>query len=119
MQFLWPEALWLVVTLPLLAGIYLYVKRTGSAPTMTRLVLEATSEMPAWKRRAPRILFGLALIAIVIASARPTAVITLPAQYDTVVLAVDVSASMRATDLQPDRLGAAKAAARTFVAERP
>jgi Ca-activated chloride channel family protein len=51
--------------------------------------------------------------------ARPSAVLTLPSHHDTVILAMDVSGSMRATDVQPNRLVAAQAAAREFVAKQP
>jgi Ca-activated chloride channel family protein len=54
-----------------------------------------------------------------LAIARPAAVITLPSQHQTIILAMDVSGSMRATDVQPNRLVAAQAAAKAFVAERP
>jgi Ca-activated chloride channel family protein len=54
-----------------------------------------------------------------VALARPTAVVSLPAMFDTVVLAIDVSGSMRATDIEPSRLAAAQAAALTFVEGQP
>jgi Ca-activated chloride channel family protein len=59
------------------------------------------------------------LIAMVVAIARPAAVVTLPSQQETVVLAIDVSGSMRATDVEPNRLSAAQAAAKNFVREQP
>jgi Ca-activated chloride channel family protein len=62
-------------------------------------------------------LFLLSLIAIFVAVARPTAVITLPSQQQTVVLAIDVSLSMGAKDVDPNRLTAAQAAAKAFVEE--
>ena len=54
-----------------------------------------------------------------VAVGRPVAVITLPSQHETVILAMDVSGSMRATDVQPNRLAASQAAAKAFVAEQP
>src|SRR5687768_2933545 len=56
---------------------------------------------------------------MIVAIARPAAVITLPSQHETVVLAIDVSGSMRATDVEPSRLAAAQAAAKAFVREQP
>ena len=56
---------------------------------------------------------------MIVAIARPAAVVTLPSQHETVVLAIDVSGSMRATDVEPNRLAAAQAAAKTFVNEQP
>jgi Ca-activated chloride channel family protein len=56
---------------------------------------------------------------MIVAAARPTAVVTLPSTHETVILAMDVSGSMRATDVQPNRLAASQAAAKQFVAEQP
>jgi Ca-activated chloride channel family protein len=61
----------------------------------------------------------IALIALIVATARPAAVVTLPSQYRTIILAMDVSGSMRATDVQPNRLSAAQSAAKAFVADQP
>src|SRR5918912_1202451 len=56
---------------------------------------------------------------MILATARPTALITLPSANRTIILAIDVSLSMRASDVQPTRLDAAQAAARDFVREPP
>ena len=56
---------------------------------------------------------------MLIAIARPAAVVTLPTQHETVILSMDVSGSMRATDVKPSRIAAAQEAARAFVAEQP
>jgi Ca-activated chloride channel family protein len=64
-------------------------------------------------------LFLLALIVLIVAVARPTATITLPSQHETIILAMDVSGSMRAADVEPNRIGAAQAAARAFIADQP
>jgi Ca-activated chloride channel family protein len=61
----------------------------------------------------------IALIALIVAIARPAAIITLPSQYQTIILAMDVSSSMRANDVKPNRISAAQAAAKAFVAEQP
>ena len=74
---------------------------------------------PAFSRHVPPLLFLLALIAMIAAIARPAAVVTLPSQHETVILAMDVSGSMRATDVEPNRIAAAQNAAKTFVAEQP
>ena len=63
------------------------------------------------------LLLGLAVMLAAIA--RPAAVITLPSNHETVILAIDVSGSMRASDVEPSRIEAAQAAARTFVNEQP
>jgi Ca-activated chloride channel family protein len=71
------------------------------------------------RRHMPPLLLLLALATMLVAVARPTAIVTLPSQHETVILAMDVSGSMRATDVQPNRLVAAQAAAKAFVAEQP
>jgi Ca-activated chloride channel family protein len=57
--------------------------------------------------------------AMLLSVARPVAVIALPSHHETVILAIDVSGSMRAEDVQPNRLAAAQAAAKSFIAEQP
>ena len=64
-------------------------------------------------------MFLLALIAMIVAIARPAAVVTLPSQHETVVLAMDVSGSMRAVDVEPSRIVAAQTAARSFINDQP
>jgi Ca-activated chloride channel family protein len=59
------------------------------------------------------------MIAILLAAARPSAVITLPTETRTIVMAIDVSLSMRASDVQPNRLAAAQSAAKAFIQEQP
>jgi Ca-activated chloride channel family protein len=71
------------------------------------------------RRHVPAVLFMLALMLMVAAIARPVAELTLPSEQDTVILAMDVSGSMRATDVAPTRMAAAQAAARSFVSGRP
>ena len=71
------------------------------------------------RRHIPPFLFLLAMIVTIVAMARPTARITLPSLQQTIILAVDVSLSMGATDVDPNRITAAQAAAKAFVEERP
>jgi len=56
---------------------------------------------------------------MLVAIARPTALVTLPTQHELIILAMDVSGSMRAVDVQPTRLAAAQAAARAFINDQP
>lgn len=83
------------------------------------LALALLAPVPAWRRIVPALLLSLALTALVTAAARPSAQLTLPAPHDVVVLAIDISGSMRATDLAPDRIGAARSAAREFILRQP
>jgi Ca-activated chloride channel family protein len=71
------------------------------------------------RRHLPALLVLLALVCALLGVARPTAVFTLPSEYQTIVLAMDVSRSMRATDMQPSRIGAAQNAAKAFIRDLP
>jgi Ca-activated chloride channel homolog len=123
MQFLWPHMLWLLVLLPLLAALYAVVLRRRKKAAVRfaslALVREATGRGASMRRHVPPALLFLALGALLLAAARPIAVVTLPAQHETIVLAIDVSGSMRAEDVYPNRLVAAQSAAKAFVAEQP
>jgi Ca-activated chloride channel family protein len=123
MTFLWPDLLWLSLAVPaLVAGYLLLLRRRKKAAlryASLSLVREALGPGPGFRRHVPPLLFLLAVVLMLLAVARPTAVITLPSHHDMVILAMDVSGSMRATDVQPNRLVAAQAAARAFVAQQP
>jgi Ca-activated chloride channel family protein len=123
MTFFWPELLWLLLAVPLLVGLYLLLlrrkKKAALAYASLSMVKAAMRPGSRFRRHVPPLLFLLSLIAMIVAVARPAAVVTLPSQRETIVLAMDVSGSMRATDVQPNRLAAAQAAARAFVAEQP
>jgi Ca-activated chloride channel family protein len=64
-------------------------------------------------------LFLVALIVLILAIARPSAVVTLPTHQRTIILAMDISGSMRATDVNPTRMAAAQTAAKSFVTDQP
>ncbi len=123
MSFLWQEALWALWLLPLLVLAYVWLlrRRKKSALTWASLgiIKEAMGTHRAWRRHVPPALLLLALTALLVATARPTAVVTLPLVEQTVVLAMDVSGSMRAADVEPNRLVASQNAAKAFVAELP
>ena len=123
MNFLWQEALWALLLLPLLVLAYLWMlkRRKKSALTWASLgiVKEAMGAQRAWRRHVPPAVLLLALATLLVATARPTAVITLPLVEQTIVLAMDVSGSMRATDVEPNRLVASQVAAKAFIAELP
>ncbi|MGE5792659.1 MAG: VWA domain-containing protein [Bacteroidota bacterium] len=123
MTFLWPELLWTLALVPVLVFLYVWLLRRRKKAALRyaslTMVKEALGVGQSLRRHIPPVLFLLALIAMAIAIARPAAVVTLPSQHETVILAIDVSGSMRATDVQPNRLAAAQAAAKAFVAEQP
>jgi Ca-activated chloride channel family protein len=123
MNFLWPEFLWLLLALPLLVLLYLWLlrrkKKTALRYASLSIVKEAMGPGQSIRRHIPPALFLLALAAMLVAAARPQAVVMLPSNQQTIILAMDVSGSMRATDVKPSRLEAAQAAAKTFLAELP
>jgi Ca-activated chloride channel family protein len=123
MTFLWPNALWLLAGLPLLVAFYLWLLRRKKNAAIhysnLALVKAAMGKTSSARRHVPPALFLGALALMVLALARPAALITLPSQHETVILAMDVSGSMRADDVKPTRLAAAQAAARTFINGTP
>ncbi len=123
MTFVWPQLLWLLAAVPLLAALYVLQlrRKRKAALRYASLSLVADSMGPASRvrRHVPPTLFLLALTLMLVAVARPQAVVTLPSAHETVILAMDVSGSMRATDVKPNRLAASQEAARAFVADQP
>ncbi len=123
MTFQWPEMLWLLPALPALVAAYVLVLRRKKKFALRfaslDIVKEAMGKGAGFRRHVPPLLFLLGLAVMILAVARPTATVTLPSQHETVILAMDVSGSMRATDVEPNRLVAAQNAAKAFVAEQP
>jgi Ca-activated chloride channel homolog len=123
MNFLWPEFLWLELALPLLVVLYIWLMRRKKKVALRYASLsifkEAMGPGQTIRRHIPPALFLLALAAMLVAAARPMAVVTLPSNQQTIILAMDVSGSMRATDVQPSRLVAMQNAAKAFLAELP
>jgi len=119
MKLLWPEALWAAAVLaPLLVLLYLWLLHRRKKSTVRfasiALVRQALGKGPGWRRHVPPLLLGLALLTLMVAISRPTAVIKLPSQQETIILAMDVSGSMRASDIKPTRLAASQEAAKSF-----
>ena len=123
MKFLWPEALWLLLAAPALVGVYVFLLRRKKKDVVRyaslSLVKAAIGPGQRFRRHFPPLLLLVALIASIVAIARPSAVITLPSEQRTIILAIDVSLSMRASDVEPSRLAAAQEAAKAFVQEQP
>src|SRR2546423_15431774 len=115
--------LWLLVVLPLAIAAYIAVlrrkKKLALRYASLSMVKEAQGKGRRFLRHVPPLLFLVALALMVAAAARPAAVVTLPSQHETVILAMDVSGSMRAADVQPSRIAAAQTAAKAFIAEQP
>jgi Ca-activated chloride channel family protein len=122
-KFLAPELLWLLLAVPALAAAYVIVlvrrKKTAVRYASLDLVKEAMGPGSRLRRHIPPVLFLLGITALIVAVARPAAIVTLPSQSRTIVLAIDVSLSMRASDVEPNRLAAAQEAAKAFIAQQP
>jgi len=123
MTFLWPELLWVLLLVPVIVGIYLLLLRRKQKLALRyaslSMVREAQSLGNRFRRHVPPLLFLCALTLMIVAIARPAAVVTLPSQHETIILAMDVSGSMRAVDVKPTRLAAAQEAARAFINDQP
>jgi Ca-activated chloride channel homolog len=123
MTFLWPEMLLLLLIVPALVVAYFFIlkrkKQAALKYASLTMVKEAMSAGQKFRRHIPPLLFIISLFAMILAIARPAAIVTLPSQHRTIILAMDISGSMRATDVQPNRLAASQAAAKAFVADQP
>jgi Ca-activated chloride channel family protein len=122
--FQWPVMLWLLAVVPLSALAFAWLaRRRREAARYAHLesagAPRAEGFFAAFGRAAPPVLMLLALAALLFALARPQASLVLPARARTVMLAIDVSGSMRAGDVKPDRIGAARAAAKAFIEAQP
>ncbi len=122
-SFFWMDMLWLLAVVPLLVATYFFLLRRKKKLALRYANLSMVKQVmgagATFRRHVPPLLFLIALTLMIAAVARPAAVITLPSQRSTVILAMDVSGSMLATDVEPDRLQAAKAAAKSFIEEQP
>lgn len=123
MNFLAPGRLWLLLVVVALAAAYVVVqaRRRHYAARFTNLDLLASvaPKRPGWRRHVAAAATLAALVLLVAAWARPTRPERVPRERATVMLAIDVSLSMRATDVEPSRINAAKAAGSTFVDDLP
>lgn len=123
MTFLWPQFLWLLLAIPLLVAVYVWLlgrkKKMALRYASLSIVREAIGAGQSFRRHIPPLLFLLSLSAMLVAASRPFAVVTLPSQNETIMLAMDVSGSMRATDVLPNRLVASQNAAKAFLADLP
>ena len=119
--FLWPSLLWLLLAVPLLMLAYFRVlqRQRVLAARRARLETVGVGTTGRMQRILPPLLWLAGLSALLLAVARPQAALVLPARIETVILALDMSGSMRANDLQPTRIVAAQNAAKAFVAAQP
>jgi Ca-activated chloride channel family protein len=122
-SFQWPLALVALVVIPGLAAAYVLRERRRDRAvaqfTRPALLPNLVESAPGWRRHLPLAIFLLALTAMVVGVARPHAMRSVQREEATVMLAIDTSLSMRADDVRPTRLAAAREAARTFLAKLP
>jgi Ca-activated chloride channel homolog len=122
-DFLSPARLWLLLLVAALAVAYVVQQRRKPAYALRFSELDLlASVLPrsaAWKRHVPAVLVLLALAALTTAFAQPTGEVEVPRERATVVVALDVSLSMLADDVSPDRITAAKRSAADFVEGLP
>jgi len=116
--FYWPTFLWGLLFIPMLIAFYWWIlqrKKTFALIYPSLSLVKNAIDRNRWRRHIPPALLLLALLLMLLALARPAAMITLPSEYATVILAMDVSASMRAKDIEPSRIEIAKTAAISYV----
>ena len=118
MSALWPGFLLLLVVIPLLIAAYIWLlrrrRRFAVRYSSLSLVREALPRAN-WRRHIPFALFLLALTSLIIALVRPVALVSVPTNRTTIILALDVSRSMCSTDIKPNRLIVAQNAAVSFI----
>ncbi|MBI4785680.1 MAG: VWA domain-containing protein [Chloroflexi bacterium] len=123
MDFQWPFMLWVLLLVPVLILAYIWAQRRRQRYAVRyaslSLVKEALGKGPGFRRHIPPLLFLFGLTAMMLALTRPIAVIRVPSEEGVILLAMDTSGSMQANDVQPNRMEAAKAAARIFVERQP
>jgi Ca-activated chloride channel family protein len=119
MDLLWPEFLVLLGLVPLVIGAYIWMLHRKRRYTVRfsslSLVREALPHQSWLRRHLPFVLFLLALTSLVVALTRPVAIVSVPTDQTTIILSLDVSGSMRANDIPPNRLEAAESAALSFI----
>jgi Ca-activated chloride channel homolog len=118
MNLIWPWFLILLTLIPILIGVYIWMlrrKRYTVRYSSLSIVREALPRYSQIRRHLPFALFLLALASLVLALGRPVSLVTVPTDQTTIILALDVSGSMRARDIEPSRLEAAQSAALSFI----
>jgi Ca-activated chloride channel family protein len=119
MNFLWPWLLLFLLIIPLSIAIYIWMLRRrrkfAVRYSSLSLIREALPKSARWRQHLPFALFLLGLASLILAQARPVAEVDVPLSRTTIILALDVSRSMCATDVDPNRLAVAQDAALAFV----
>jgi Ca-activated chloride channel homolog len=118
MDLLWPGSLLLLGIVPLIVAAYIWVlrrRRVAVRYSSLSLLREVLPRQSWIQQHLPFVMFVIALASLVLAMSRPVAKVSIPAGQTAIILALDVSLSMCSTDIPPNRLEAAKEAAKIFV----
>lgn len=122
MNLIWPWFLLLLLSIPLLIAVYIWVlrrrRRFAVRYSSLSIIREALPRRSRWRQHLPFALFFLGLASLIMAMARPVAEVEVPLSQTTIILALDVSRSMCATDVSPNRLTVAQEAALDFIEEQ-
>jgi Ca-activated chloride channel family protein len=112
-----------LIAVPLLALLYWRAERgrraAATAFASPALQPSVAPTRPRWRRHVPLAAMGLAIAALIVAAARPERTVAVPVEQASIMLATDVSGSMTATDVSPNRLTAAKQAGFRFLTQVP
>ncbi len=123
MSFSTPMRLWSLLIVAVFLGLYLFMQRrrqTYAARLSSSELLDSViPNHPGWRRHGTALLFLLSLAALATGFAQPSRTVRVPRERATVIVAIDVSLSMQADDVEPDRLRAAQASANRFIDELP
>ncbi len=123
LQFLQPERLWALLVVPVLIALYLWAMtrkgRTGMRFTNTSVLGRVVPKQSQWRRHLAVAMSLLSLVTLVLAWSRPNGVDRVPRERATIVLVIDVSRSMEATDVKPTRMDAAKQLSLEFIKSLP
>jgi Ca-activated chloride channel family protein len=121
--FLSAWRLWFLLAVAVVAVVYVLLQRRRKTYALrfssSELFESVAPASPGFRRHIPATIFLLALATLVTAMAQPARQVRVPRERATVIVAIDVSLSMQATDVDPDRLQAAQAAANRFIEELP
>jgi Ca-activated chloride channel family protein len=123
MQFSWPLVLIGLVLIPLLVAAYWWLlrrrRRFAVRYASLSLIRDAVPKRSRWRRHIPFALYLASLACLIVAASRPHAVVAVPMNKTSVILAMDVSLSMCSSDVPPNRLTIAQEVAEKFVEDQP
>ena len=122
MNILWPQFLPLLLLVPFMIGLYIWLlrrrRRFAVRYSSISLIREALPKYSRWRQHLPFALFMAAIASLAFATTRPAAEVEVPLSRTSIILALDVSRSMCAVDVPPNRLTVAQEAALGFIEDQ-